>query len=104
MATLKIEIDPKALRSSEWSSHIALSTEYFPRVYRVTDGSCKVYLCSAYYVWLPAGAASTFLSQITDTATLEILPAPNPGISESTLLKALAIAQNPNLAYALLKI
>lgn len=98
MATIKIEIDPKLLQVSEWALFTPPIVEYFPRVYKIADGTCKIYLTSMNYLWMTPADATTFLAKITDETTKEIPPAPNVGISEGFILRALAIAQDPSLA------
>jgi hypothetical protein len=98
MDTFKVNINSRVLEAAEWPSFIPPNNTTFPALFKIRDGSSKLYTSSTFYMWVPLADTNTLMS------SSEILPAPNLGISESTLLKALAIAQNPDLAYALLRV
>lgn len=95
MEYIKIEVDPRTLTSAEWGSFTPPSMVKLPRIYRIEDGAAKVYFSRTLFTWVSQSDAA-FVEVLKDTPP-SALPAPNVGISESTLLKAIALAQDPSL-------
>ena len=98
MATIEIELDPKLYQPSEFNVYIPATT---PKIIQSTDGQLRIYLTATCTLWVMATDAPKIRAMIRDTK--EFPAAPNLGISESTLLKAIALAQNPDLAMNILK-
>lgn len=97
MAYFKIELDPKVLQAAEWSAFIPLPGTKFPRAYQISDGGGRVFFGISFHMWLSKEQFSQLLVEEEIPAQI-ITSAPNPGISEGFILRALAIAQNPELA------
>lgn len=99
MSYIKLHIDPKLLKSSEWGSFTPSEpgTRY-PVLFEIEDGSAKVFLSPSYTMWIPAGTRTLW-----EIGTEEIPVAPNPQFSESFVLKLAAIAQDPSLSLHLLE-
>lgn len=95
MKNITLKISDKILTNAEWHAVRA----YVPTIYRVENvGACIV---------LPGASYNVYISEklVIDSlfSTVQNSPAPNVGISESFVLRAMAIAQNPHLAIELLK-
>lgn len=97
MQYFKIEVDKTVLSVADWASFTPPSNTKFPRAYPVADGAARVFFSPSFYMWLPKEQFSQLLVEEEIPAQI-ITSAPNPGISEGFILKALAIAQNPELA------
>lgn len=92
MKYFKIPVDPKLLQVHEWPSFIPPADTTYPRAYLIADGSVKVYYNLTSYQWVQATA-----SPKVQEDEPEIKPAPNHQISADTLLRAIALAQRPEL-------
>lgn len=95
MRFVPLVVDDQILDKLTWASFVPSLDAVFPRMYRIDDGSSRVFLSRNMYMWI----------DVTTTAGLlaiekppEIQPAPNVQYSEGFILKALAIAQDPKLA------
>lgn len=99
MAYIKIALDTKILTVAEWSTFKQASDVSYPRAYQISDGALAIFWNSVQCpIWIDARAAGSLLKDIQqDFVTGTSEPAPNPGISELTLLRAIAVAQDPTL-------
>lgn len=93
MKKFTLEVSDRVLTQAEWHS-VRSNT---PIVYRVeTTGACLVLPGAAYNMYI---SEPIVINNIFHQPNhVENSTAPNQGISESFVLKALAIAQNPELA------
>lgn len=98
MATIEIEVDPKLYQPSEFNTYVPST---FPKIIECVDGQLRIYFTATNTLWIMAADATKIKALFKDTK--DFPAAPNTGISESTLLKAIAIAQNPDLAMNILK-
>lgn len=100
MEYIKIEVDPVILEVANWAGFMLPPGKTVPRIYRIKDGAAKIFFSTTSSLWIPANDVVSIeihkdvLPTISETI---FQPAPNVGISESTLLKAIAVAQDPSL-------
>ncbi len=92
MKYINIPVDPKLLQVGEWPTFIPPADTKYPRAYLVADGSMKVYYNNISYQWIPTNAVPMVQEDEPETK-----PAPNHQISADTLLRAIALAQRPEL-------
>lgn len=98
MPIIEFELDPKLYQPSEFNIYVPTST---PKIIQCTDGQLRIYFTPTATSWVMATEAPKVKSLLKDTK--DSPAAPNVGISESTLLKAIALAQDPSLAMNILK-
>lgn len=90
-----IPIADRILTTTEWSTFNPSVAEYkFPILFKIADGASQLYLYSYTRWWIPASQTANLL--VNNTAQKHV-PAPNAGISELTLLRAIAVANDPSL-------
>jgi hypothetical protein len=100
MQYIKIEVDPVILEVSAWATFTLPPGKTVPRIYRIKDGAAKLYFSNTTYQWVPSNDVAGL--EIHNDASIEYiqgttLDTPSAGISEATLLKAIAVAQDPSL-------
>lgn len=97
---LVIPIGKKILSMGEYPTFIP--PEGYPVFYNIEGGTGYLFMTAISKMYFSVADMALITQRIVPE---EILPAPNPQnfISEMTLLKALAIAQNPELSLNLLK-
>lgn len=92
MQTIEIEVDEKILSTGEWTSHTPTGT--LPRIYRISDNSAKLCLGPITGgIWITQSEAVSLFKTLGKKSQA----APNVGISELTLLRAIAVTQDPSL-------
>lgn len=96
MKYIKLEIDPKLLQTSEWSTFNPPIDATYPRLYKIADGNAKVYFSPTVHFWLSNISGVTL--NVEEDTPKEIQSAPNPQFSESFILKLVAIANDSKLA------
>lgn len=90
-----IPIADRILTTTEWPAFNPSVAEYkFPILFKIADGASKLFMDSYCSWWIPANHTATLLVNSSPQISK---PAPNAGISELTLLKAIAVAQKPEL-------
>lgn len=99
MANIKIELDTKVLSQLDWSTFKPGADNKYPRAYRVSDGSLALFWNSVNCpTWIDSRVSDhIMLSVEQDFVTKTFEPAPNTGISELTLLRAIALVNDPSL-------
>ena len=103
MSYVKFNIKEKNLNSSDYYNAVSSGPQVQnPEVWKLTDGTYVIVMPDriTYYF----GASSAHYLEVVDEEKTELTNQPNSSIIDSnTLLKAIAIAQNPNLAQNLIK-
>lgn len=99
MKYIKVEIDPKVLQVTEWSSFIPPSDATFPKIYKIADGNAKIFFSTTLHFWI-SGFNNISYKEHEDK---EITSAPTTQISEDFVLRLVAISHNPELSKDLLK-
>lgn len=104
MKTVKIPVNEKILLPSgdyytEAGKHPAPQV---PELWMIQDGSAILMFPDRISLWISSLNVNSF--ELAEPEKAELTPQPNSSIIDgNTLLKAIAIAQNPNLAQSLIK-
>ncbi len=92
---ITIAVADKILSTTEWPGFLPSVAEYkFPILFRIADGASKLYINRSSGFWV--GQPDTLILLNTFPAQ-KSEPAPNAGISELTLLRAIALVNDPAL-------
>ncbi len=99
MKTVKIPLSERVLSTTEWSTYNhSIVDGQFPIIYQITDGSAVLFTNSNIKQWVDAASAATMFRSVTeDLAPKPEIVQEQNSISADTLLKAIALAQNPQL-------
>ena len=104
MKTLKISVNEKVLLPSAdyYNEALKLPAPKVPEFWKVEGGAAVLMFPDRLYMWISPLNFNSF--EISESEKTELTPQANSSIIDSnTLLKAIAIAQNPNLAQSLIK-
>lgn len=94
MKTFEVHISDTVLSTAEWAAYIPSSVDNkFPILFRIADGASKLYASPYNGIWLNNVDTNSMLVSTAEKSQA----APNAGISELTLLKAISLAQKPEL-------
>lgn len=91
MSKLTINYNPQVLAANEWSMYKCPGP--YPTAYSTADGGLAIFSKEQYPMYSPPVEAKVWLQSLTQDSQA----APNTGISESTLLKVIALVQRPDL-------
>ena len=90
-----IPIADRVLSTTEWSTFNPSVAEYrFPILFKIADGASKLFMDSYSSWWIPANQTANMLAA---NYKQKSEAAPNPSISELTLLRAIAVSHKPDL-------
>jgi hypothetical protein len=104
MKKLKLSVNEKILLPSTdyYNETLKLPAPKVPEIWRVQDGAAVLMFPDRLYMWITPLNFNSF--EVLESEKTELTSQPNSSIIDSsTLLKAIAIAQNPNLAQSLIK-
>lgn len=99
MQYLKIKVDATTLPPA--TDYIAFPVTE-PTLLVLDDGSAAIKLTNSQYMWFPKETAD-YMLRLAGNTQPDPQPQPHGNIDSLTLLRAIAIAQQPELAMNLLK-
>lgn len=104
MKTLKLSVNEKILLPSTdyYNEALKQPAPKVPEIWKIQDGSALLMFPDRLYMWITAPNFNSF--ETLELEKPELTQQSNSSIIDgNVLLKAIAIAQNPNLAQSLIK-